>query len=118
MMAGLQTGSGRRKERERGHPMGVVLRFGYQPVRGFIETIGAMVLLLRRTIVAAVSPPYNYGPELVDQFLFALRLGWVPMILPSLAVTYGPAGVGGGDFPNLPGALHPPRGGFSASLRR
>jgi phospholipid/cholesterol/gamma-HCH transport system permease protein len=85
--------------------MGAVLRFGYQPVRGLIETIGAMMLLLRRTLVAAVTPPYNYGPELVDQFLFALRLGWFPMILASLAFTYGPAGIEVGDFLNLLGAL-------------
>jgi phospholipid/cholesterol/gamma-HCH transport system permease protein len=82
-----------------------VLRFGYQPVRGFIETIGAMMLLLRKTIVAALTPPYDYGPELVDQFLFALRLGWFPMILASLAFTYGPAGVEVGDFLNLLGAI-------------
>ncbi len=64
-----------------------------------------MVLLTRRTIVAAVTPPYSYGPELVDQFLFALRLGWFPMILASLAFTYGPAGIEVGDFLKLVGAL-------------
>src|SRR5947209_1016029 len=85
--------------------MTAILRFGYAPMRGFIETVGAMVLLLRRTIVASLSPPYNYGPELVDQFLFALRLGWFPMILASLAFTYGPAGIEVGDFLNLLGAL-------------
>jgi phospholipid/cholesterol/gamma-HCH transport system permease protein len=81
-----------------------VLRI-YEPFRSFIETIGAMVLLFRRAIVAAVTPPYNYGPELVDQFLFALRLGWFPMILASLAFTYGPAGIEIGDFLNLLGAI-------------
>ena len=85
--------------------MDAVLRLGYEPVRGFIETIGAMMLLLRKTIVAAFTPPYDYGPELVDQFLFALRLGWFPMILASLAFTYGPAGVEVGDFLNLLGAI-------------
>jgi phospholipid/cholesterol/gamma-HCH transport system permease protein len=85
--------------------MDVVLRFGYGPVRGFLETIGAMVLLFRRTIVAAITPPYNFGPELVDQFLFALRLGWFPMILASLAFTYGPAGIEVGNFLNLLGAI-------------
>jgi phospholipid/cholesterol/gamma-HCH transport system permease protein len=85
--------------------MDVILRFGYEPVRGFIETIGSMVLLFRRTVVAALTPPYNYGPELVDQFLFALRLGWFPMILASLAFTYGPAGIEVGNFLNLLGAL-------------
>ena len=85
--------------------MTAVLRFGYAPLRGFISTIGAMILLFRRTVVAAVLPPYNYGPELVDQFLFALRLGWFPMILASLAFTYGPAGIEVGNFLNLLGAL-------------
>jgi phospholipid/cholesterol/gamma-HCH transport system permease protein len=83
----------------------VVLRFGYTPLRGFISTIGAMVLLFRRTVMAALTPPYNYGPEFVDQFLFALRLGWFPMILASLAFTYGPAGIEVGNFLNLLGAL-------------
>src|ERR1700723_2557660 len=85
--------------------MDVILRFGYEPVRDFIETVGAMVLLFRRTVVAALTPPYNYGPELVDQFLFALRLGWFPMILASLAFTYGPAGIEVGNFLNLLGAI-------------
>ncbi len=85
--------------------MDVILRFGYEPVRGFIEEIGSMVLLFRRTLIASLTPPYSYGPELVDQFLFALRLGWFPMILASLAFTYGPAGIEVGNFLNLLGAL-------------
>ncbi len=85
--------------------MSAVLRFGYAPFRGFIATIGAMLLLFRRTIISAITPPFNYGPELVDQFLFALRLGWFPMILASLAFTYGPAGIEVGNFLNLLGAL-------------
>jgi phospholipid/cholesterol/gamma-HCH transport system permease protein len=83
----------------------LVVRYGYEPLRAFIVTIGAMVVLLRRTIAAALKPPYDYGPELVDQFMFALRLGWFPMIVASLAFTYGPAGVEVGDFLNLLGAL-------------
>jgi phospholipid/cholesterol/gamma-HCH transport system permease protein len=85
--------------------MGAALMRPYELVRGFIETVGAMVLLFRRSIVAAVTPPFNYGPEMVDQFLFALRLGWFPMILASLAFTYGPAGIEVGNFLNLLGAL-------------
>jgi phospholipid/cholesterol/gamma-HCH transport system permease protein len=95
-----------RQRRRRGdQQLDVVLRFGYAPLRGFISTIGAMVLLFRRTLLAALTPPYNYGPEFVDQFLFALRLGWFPMILASLAFTYGPAGIEVGNFLNLLGAL-------------
>jgi phospholipid/cholesterol/gamma-HCH transport system permease protein len=83
----------------------VVSRFAYLPLRDFIQSIGAMVLLLRRTLVAALTPPFDYGPEFVDQFLFALRLGWFPMILASLAFTYGPAGIEVGNFLNLLGAM-------------
>ncbi len=32
--------------------MDLVVRYAYEPLRGFIETIGAMVVLLRRTLVA------------------------------------------------------------------
>src|SRR5437588_4681936 len=82
-----------------------LLRLGYGSLRGFVETIGAMGLLLRRTTVSALTPPYDYGPEFIDQFLFALRLGWFPMIVASLAFTYGPAGVEVGNFLNLLGAM-------------
>jgi phospholipid/cholesterol/gamma-HCH transport system permease protein len=85
--------------------MAAVLTRTYGPLRAFVVTIGAMVLLARRAILAALIPPYDYGPELVDQFLFALRLGWFPMILASLAFTYGPAGIEVGNFLNLVGAL-------------
>src|SRR5947209_14059181 len=85
--------------------MDVLLSLGYSPLRGFVQTVGAMIVLLRRTLIAALTPPYDYGPELVDQFLFALRLGWFPMILASLAFTYGPAGIEVGNFLNLLGAM-------------
>jgi len=64
-----------------------------------------MVFLFRRSVLAAFTTPHDYGPELVDQFLFALRLGWFPMILASLAFTYGPAGIEIGNFLSLLGAL-------------
>src|SRR5258708_22275588 len=64
-----------------------------------------MGLVVRRRGVGELTPPYDYGPELVDQFLFALRLGWFPMIVASLAFTYGPAGIEVGNFLNLLGAM-------------
>ena len=78
---------------------------GYRSMRDFVVSVGDMLLLLRRTVVAALRPPFDYGPELVHQFLFALRVGWFPMIIASLAFTYGPAGVQVGDFLNLLGAM-------------
>ena len=49
-----------------------------------------MVVLTGKTLVAAVRPPYSYGDEFVQQFLFALRLCWFPMIVTSVAFSYGP----------------------------
>src|SRR5258706_501775 len=54
---------------------------------------------------AAPPPPYPYGGEFIAQFLFALRLCWFPMIIASVAFTYGPAGIQAANFLNLFGAL-------------
>ena len=67
--------------------------------------IGDMGILTGRTIVSAVRPPYTYGNEFVYQFLFVLRVCWFPMILASVAFSYGPSGVQAAGFLNLFGAL-------------
>ncbi len=74
-------------------------------MRDFIETIGSMGILTGKTIASAVRPPYPYGGEFVSQFLFALRLCWFPMIVASIAFTYGPSGIQAANFLNLFGAL-------------
>jgi phospholipid/cholesterol/gamma-HCH transport system permease protein len=78
---------------------------GFLPVKGFIETVGSMAFLTGRTLVLAVRPPYSYGAEFISQFMFALRLGWFPMIITSVALAYGPTGIQAATFLNLFGAL-------------
>ena len=73
--------------------------------RASMSEIGDMGILTGRTLVSAVRPPYTYGNEFVYQFLFALRVCWFPMILASVAFTYGPSGVQAAGFLNLFGAL-------------
>jgi phospholipid/cholesterol/gamma-HCH transport system permease protein len=75
------------------------------PIRNFAEEIGSMLILTAKTLTGALRPPYPYGREFIAQFLFALRLGWFPMILTSFALTYGPAGIQAGNFLNLFGAI-------------
>ena len=75
------------------------------PTREGLAEVGSMLRLTRLTIVSAIRPPYPYGKEFVQQFLFALRLTWFPMIMSSIALTYGPAGVQAANFLNLFGAL-------------
>src|SRR3954467_2777970 len=72
---------------------------------GAIREIGAMVVLTRSTFVAAVGPPDSYGAEFASQFLFGLRMAWFPLVLASIAFTYGPAGIQAAGFLNLFGAL-------------
>ena len=74
-------------------------------LRAFVADIGDMGILTGRTLISAVRPPYTYGNEFVYQFLFALRVCWFPMIVASIAFTYGPAGVQAAGFLNLFGAL-------------
>ena len=77
-----------------------------------------MFVLTGKTLVSAIRPPYPYGNEFVSQFLFALRLGWFPMIVTSVALTYGPAGIQAANFLNLFGALDRLGGLFVLAVMR
>jgi phospholipid/cholesterol/gamma-HCH transport system permease protein len=71
----------------------------------FLMEVGAMVHLALIVPSRALRPPYNYGPELVEQFRFAARLAFFPMIITSFALSFGPAGIQAVNFLGLFGAL-------------
>ncbi len=73
--------------------------------KGFVDEVGAMIVLTGKTLRSAVRPPYTYGNEFVRQFLFALRLAWFPMMLSALAISFGPSGIQAANFLNLFGAI-------------
>jgi phospholipid/cholesterol/gamma-HCH transport system permease protein len=75
------------------------------PAKSAFEQVGSMMLLTGRTILAAVRPPYPYGEELVDQFLFALRLCWFPLLVSTVAFGFGAPGLQAANFLTLFGAL-------------
>ena len=77
-----------------------------------------MVILTGKTIVSAVKPPYPYGGEFVDQFLFALRLCWFPLLLTTIAFGYGAPGLQAGNFALLFGAVDRLGGFFVLSTIR
>jgi phospholipid/cholesterol/gamma-HCH transport system permease protein len=85
---------------------------------GGVREIGAMVALARQTIGAAVRPPYTFGAELASQFLFGLRMAWFPLVLASIAFTYGPAGIQAAGFLDLFGALDRLGGLFALVVMR
>ena len=83
-----------------------------------VRQIGSIGLLTRATIKSVLRPPYTYGPELTAQFLFGLRMAWFPMIVASVAFTYGPAGVQAAGFLNLFGAIDRLGGLFALIVMR
>jgi phospholipid/cholesterol/gamma-HCH transport system permease protein len=77
----------------------------FAPTRGVLEEAGEMVILTGRTIVSAVRPPYPYGSEFVSQFIFALRLCWLPLLISTVAFGYEAPGLQAANFLVLFGAL-------------
>src|SRR5262245_28499007 len=75
------------------------------PGRGLFEQAGEMVILTGRTIARALTPPFSYGPEFVNQFAFALRLCWFPLFLSTVAFGFGAPGLQAANFLVLFGAL-------------
>src|ERR1700728_3904265 len=82
----------------------------YLPARSAMEEIGDMMILTGRTIVSALRAPYPYGGEFVSQFLFALRLCWLPLLISTIAFGYEAPGLPAANFLVLFGALDRLRG--------
>jgi phospholipid/cholesterol/gamma-HCH transport system permease protein len=86
----------------------VVRAFGdraFLPVKNLLEQVGDMVILTGKTAMSALRPPYPYGGEFVNQFLFALRLCWFPLLLTTVAFGYAAPGLQAGNFLVLFGAI-------------
>ncbi len=90
---------------EDAHPLLGPARGAFASGRGLLEEFGDMVLLTGRTVSSALRPPYPYGGELVAQFLFALRLVWFPLLVTTVAISYGAPGLQAANFLTLFGAL-------------
>jgi phospholipid/cholesterol/gamma-HCH transport system permease protein len=74
-------------------------------MRRNLEELGDMLILMGKTLVSAVRPPYPYGGELLAQFLFALRLCWFPLLLTMICIGYAVPGMQAANFLVLFGAL-------------
>src|SRR5438874_144483 len=77
----------------------------FLPVKNLLEQVGDMMILTGKTVMSALRPPYPYGGEFVNQFLFALRLCWFPLVISMVAVDYGAPGLQAGNFLVLFGAI-------------
>src|SRR5215207_3989616 len=77
----------------------------FLPAKSLLEEVGDMMILTGRTIMSALRPPYPYGGEFVNQFLFALKLCWFPLLISTIAISYGAPGLQAGNFLTLFGAV-------------
>src|SRR4051794_41402994 len=64
-----------------------------------------MMILTGKTITSALSPPFPYGIEFVQQFMFLLRLCWLPLTITTIAFGYGAPGLQAGNFLVIFGAI-------------
>jgi phospholipid/cholesterol/gamma-HCH transport system permease protein len=77
----------------------------FLPAKNMLEEVGDMMILTGKTIMSALRPPYPYGGEFVNQFLFALKLCWFPLVVSTVAFGYGAPGLQAANFLNLFGSL-------------
>jgi phospholipid/cholesterol/gamma-HCH transport system permease protein len=77
----------------------------FLPTKNLLEQVGDMMILTGKTVMSALRPPYPYGGEFVNQFLFALRLCWFPLLISTIALSYGAPGLQAGNFLILFGAI-------------
>src|SRR4029079_1747278 len=77
----------------------------FLPTKSLLEQVGDMMVLTGKTLVSAVRPPFPYGTEFVQQFLFMLRLCWLPLMITTIAFGYGAPGLQAGNFLILFGAI-------------
>jgi phospholipid/cholesterol/gamma-HCH transport system permease protein len=75
------------------------------PAKSLLEQVGDMMVLTGKTVVSALRPPFPYGTELVQQFMFALRLCWLPLTISTVAISYGAPGLQAGNFLVIFGAI-------------
>lgn len=78
---------------------------GSGPVVRVLSETGGMCHLAAQTLVRGLRPPFSYGPEFATQLMFVIRICWLPLILTSFALSFGPAGVQASGFLSLLGAL-------------
>ena len=77
----------------------------FLPAKNLLEQVGDMMILTGKTLVSAIRPPYPYGTEFVQQFMFMLRLCWLPLTISTIAFGYGAPGLQAGNFLVLFGAI-------------
>ncbi|HWX46254.1 MAG TPA: ABC transporter permease [Solirubrobacteraceae bacterium] len=82
-----------------------LIRRAMLPARNALEEVGDVMLLSGKTVSSALRPPYPYGEEFVSQFLFTLRLCWLPLMVSTVCINYAAPGLQATNILSIFGAL-------------
>jgi len=77
-------------------------------VNSFLTQLGELIVFAGRTIILGAKSPFSYREEMVRQFLFALRLCWFPLLISTVAFSFG--------TPRLGATTNTPIGGLAPFL--
>jgi phospholipid/cholesterol/gamma-HCH transport system permease protein len=86
--------------------------------RRFIDDAGGMTHMGLLATRRAFKRPITFGPELINEMRFVLKVSFLPLVLTAFALSYGPAGVQGSAFLKLFGALDRLGGGYNVVVVR
>jgi len=98
--------------------MQAVANKAFLPVKNILEQVGDMMVLSGKTITSAIRPPYPYGTEFVQQFMFALKLCWFPLLITMFVISYAAPGLQAANFLTLFGAIDRMGGFFVLAVVR
>ena len=85
--------------------MGESVQRAYLPVKNLLEQVGDLMVLTGKTVMSAIRPPFPYGGEFVQQFLFAFKLCWFPLTVSMVVLSYGAPGLQAAGALQIFGAL-------------
>lgn len=69
-----------------------------------VRSVGGMVALAAATL-RVLRPPFPWAAEFVAQYRFVVKICFLPVLLTSFALSFGPAGIQAANFFALFGAL-------------
>jgi phospholipid/cholesterol/gamma-HCH transport system permease protein len=64
----------------------------------WVEELAGMAILTAQTAVAAVTPPYTWGAEFLDQCWLVVKRAFIPLLFATAVFSWGAPGITGGSI--------------------
>jgi phospholipid/cholesterol/gamma-HCH transport system permease protein len=68
------------------------------PSLRWVEEIAGMAMLAAQTMVSAVTPPYTWGGEFLEQCWLVVKRGFIPLLFATAVFSWGAPGISGGSI--------------------